>query len=116
MHFEIILDFCLLDFEMTYDFNIFDSEPFLLKVMHYVRLCAILIIFFSFSSLYSQKGKDGAKIISANTVVNAFTALTANASAGNTILTVASSALGTNFTSTLTPGDVIMVIQMQGAP
>jgi gliding motility-associated-like protein len=80
-------------------------------------LLSFLLLIISFT-LFSQKGKNGAGIISAaNTRVNEFTSLTANANAGNTTLTVASSLLNTNsrFTSTLTPGDLIMVIQMQGA-
>ena len=71
-----------------------------------------------FSTAYSQKGKDGAKTISvANTKINEFTALTANANVGNTIINVTASSLNTNarFTSTLTAGDLVMIIQMQGA-
>ena len=83
--------------------------------MRKIQLLSILITFCTISNAYSQKGKNGIGSISTNTAVNAFTALTANASVGNTTLTVAASALGTNFTTTLTPGDLIMVIQMQGA-
>ena len=84
--------------------------------MFRISLLTLFITVLSFSNLFSQKGKDGAKTINAaNTKVNEFTALTANASIGNTTLTVASSSLNTNarFTSTLTPGDLIMIIQMQ---
>lgn len=71
-----------------------------------------------FSNLYSQKGKDGARTISAaNTKINEFTALAGNAISGNTTLSVTASALNTNtrFASTLSAGDLVMVIQMQGA-
>ncbi len=71
-----------------------------------------------FSNAFSQKGKDAVKTVSvANVKINEFTALTANAAAGNATINVAASSLNTNarFTSTLTPGDLIMIIQMQGA-
>ena len=71
-----------------------------------------------FSTAFSQKGKDGPRTVSAaNTRINEFTALTANANIGNATISVASSSLNTNarFTSTLTPGDLVMIIQMQGA-
>ena len=67
---------------------------------------------------FAQRGKDGAKTVSTtNNVVNEYTALTANAVAGSTTLTVTSSSLNTNsrFTAPLAPGDLVMIIQMQGA-
>lgn len=75
---------------------------------------AILLSNFAFS----QKGKHGSlTVVSSNTLVNEFTTLTSNATAGNSTISVASSALNTNsrFTSTLQVGDLIMIIQMQGA-
>ncbi|MEO8700526.1 MAG: Ig-like domain-containing protein, partial [Kofleriaceae bacterium] len=56
-------------------------------------------------------GQDGAlAITTANTIVNRYSALAANATAGGTTLTVTSIAeLGAS------PGDELMVIQMQGA-
>lgn len=75
---------------------------------HTTTLLLILITFYSFA----QRGKDGAgttvTISVANTIVNQYTPLTQNASVGNTTLTVASSA---GFSA----GDLIFVIQMQGA-
>ncbi|MCB2408612.1 hypothetical protein [Hymenobacter lucidus] len=57
----------------------------------------------------AQAGKNGPLTVStANVVVNSYSALTADAAAGTTTLTVAS-------TSGLSTGDLIMVIQMQGA-
>jgi len=64
---------------------------------------------------FAQRGKDGAKTVTATEVVNAYTTLTVNASIGNTSLTVANSSLITNFSSVLTAGDLIMIIQVQGA-
>lgn len=61
------------------------------------------------TSLFSQRGKDGTvNITAANTVVNNYTTLNANASIGATSITVANTA-GYNV------GDLVMIIQMQGA-
>lgn len=60
-------------------------------------------------SLFSQRGKDGTvNITAANTIVNNYTALSANATIGNTSINVASTT-GYNI------GDLVMIIQMQGA-
>src|SRR5687768_14927787 len=75
-----------------------------------------LILFIT--NVLAQPGKEGAKVISANnSIVNEYTALTANATAGNTTLTVASNTLNQNarFSGSLAAGDLIMIIQMQGA-
>lgn len=69
-------------------------------------------------SIFSQKGKNGSLSVSTSNVkINEFTALTTNASAGNTTIDVAAGSLNANarFTSTLTAGDLVMIIQMQGA-
>ena len=68
----------------------------------------LLFLVFSFTVAFSQKGKNGAGNIAASTVVNAYTSLTANAFTGNTTLNVASAA-GYGI------GDLIYIIQMQGA-
>ncbi|MBL7912233.1 MAG: gliding motility-associated C-terminal domain-containing protein [Bacteroidia bacterium] len=70
----------------------------------------ILLLFciFSFATAFSQKGKNGAGNIVASTVVNAYTSLTADAFVGNTTINVASGA-GYGV------GDLIYIIQMQGA-
>lgn len=61
------------------------------------------------TSLFSQRGKDGTvNITVANTVVNNYTALNANASIGATSITVAN-------TAGYSVGDLVMIIQMQGA-
>lgn len=67
---------------------------------------------------WAQQGKDGAGIITATgTIVNTYTSLTANAAAGSTSLSVANSALtGGAFGATaLATGDLVMLIQHQGA-
>ncbi len=84
-------------------------------------LCIVAVALLWFvvpPSVHAQRGKDGALTLNGGTtVVNEFTALTANANAGTTILTVANSNLNTNgrFANALAPGDLVMVIQMQGA-
>jgi gliding motility-associated-like protein len=66
--------------------------------------------------LLAQRGKDGPRTVStANTIVNAYTSLTANATAGNMSISVASSTLNTNFSTALSAGDLLLIIQMQGA-
>ncbi|MGB3947028.1 MAG: gliding motility-associated C-terminal domain-containing protein [Bacteroidia bacterium] len=78
-----------------------------------------LFIFYLLSnSLFAQRGKDGNVTINTfNRIVNEYATLTADASVGDNILTVSASGLNTNnrFASTLTSGDLIMIIQMQGA-
>ncbi|MFN4234706.1 MAG: gliding motility-associated C-terminal domain-containing protein [Bacteroidia bacterium] len=76
----------------------------------------ILIFVLTTNLTFSQRGKDGPKTINAaNTIVNAYTTLTANAFAGNTTISVANSALNSNFSTSLSAGDLILIIQMQGA-
>src|SRR4051812_42878607 len=78
---------------------------------------AVLMLLF-FNSVFAQPGKDGAKTIS-GTVINSneYTTLTADAFSGNTSITVAGSTLnsGGNFSGSLGAGDLVMIIQMQGA-
>ncbi len=79
---------------------------------------SLLFAFLLGSSLFAQRGKDGAKVISvANTIVNEYTLLSADASSGSSFVSVASSNLNTSglFSSSLSAGDLIMIIQMQGA-
>jgi gliding motility-associated-like protein len=68
--------------------------------------------------IFAQRSKHGTKTVGASTVVvNEYTALTADASAGATTITVALSSLNatSRFPLPLLPGDLIMIIQMQGA-
>ena len=79
----------------------------------------LFIIFISSISIsYAQLGKDGnGNINTANHIVNEYTDLTSDASTGSTSISVSSSGLNANnrFSATLAPGDLIMIIQMQGA-
>ncbi len=77
----------------------------------------ILISFLSIANAFSQRGKDGNyTVTTANAIINSYTNLTANTTAGASVITVASNALqGGIYTSNLVPGDLILIIQMQGA-
>lgn len=80
--------------------------------------CLILFFAFFFSISYAQRGKDGnANVVTANRIVNEYTFLTANAASGNTSINVSGSGLNVNnrFSGNLAAGDLIMIIQMQGA-
>ena len=63
-------------------------------------------------------GQHGAKTVTtSNTILNEYTALTNNASAGSTNIRVTSSSLNANgrFSAALEAGDLLMIVQMQGA-
>ncbi|MCU0334284.1 MAG: T9SS type A sorting domain-containing protein [Chitinophagaceae bacterium] len=90
--------------------------------IHYPRVAGVafaclLAACFLPNLLWAQPGKDGARTVTAaNTVLNTYTTLSANAAVGATTLTVASNALnGGAFSGNLANGDLIMIIQMQGA-
>lgn len=88
-----------------------------MSLLNRVTVLLILsLLFVNYS--FAQKGKDGLKIVTgANVVVNEYGALTADAVSGNSSLQVANSSLNVNnrFTNPLGQGDLIMIIQMQGA-
>jgi gliding motility-associated-like protein len=89
-----------------------------MKFKYTQRIKFFLLILLISNLAFSQKGKHGnLTVVSTNTRVNEFTTLTSNVSTGDATISVASSALNTNsrFTSTLQVGDLIMIIQMQGA-
>jgi len=69
------------------------------------------------TTLFAQRGRDGSPVISTTLSVNEYTSLTANAAAGSNVITVAASSLNAHgrFSGPLAAGDLIMVIQMQGA-
>ena len=69
------------------------------------------------ASLFAQRGRDGNLTVAATVSVNEYTNLTANAPAGSTVITVGNSSLNTHgrFLGNLAVGDLIMIIQMQGA-
>jgi len=80
------------------------------------RLSLLLMAILPFSS-NAQRGKNLNYTPGANNiVVNTYTALTANAAAAASSITVANNAM-TNavLTTALAPGDLILIIQMQGA-
>lgn len=77
----------------------------------------LLVLLFIAGKSYAQMGAQGAgNIVGTNVDVNTRTSLTANIVAGSSTLTVTNSTLsGGSFASGLTSGDLILVIQMQGA-
>ena len=79
-------------------------------------LTTIFISIFSYTA-HSQRGKDASlNVTAANTVLNTYTYLTATPAIGATTITVANNSMnGGAFTSNLAAGDLIMIIQMQGA-
>ncbi|MEJ6583630.1 MAG: gliding motility-associated C-terminal domain-containing protein [Crocinitomicaceae bacterium] len=79
----------------------------------FLSLFALLITFQS----QAQRAKEGnATISTPNNVVNTYTSLTANATAGTNSITVANSTMaGGAFGGNLAPGDLVLIIQMQGA-
>lgn len=81
------------------------------KNLFFAIFCFISIVSFA------QRGKNGSLVVNSTVEVNEYTYLTANAPAGTTVITVSSSTLNAHnrFSGNLTPGDLIMIIQMQGA-
>ena len=79
----------------------------------FLSLFALLITFQS----QAQRAKEGnATISTLNNVVNTYTSLTANATAGTNSITVANSTMaGGAFGGNLASGDLVLIIQMQGA-
>ncbi|TAL57904.1 MAG: hypothetical protein EPN85_12900 [Bacteroidetes bacterium] len=89
------------------------------------RIFICILLFFSpllrrgaGGEAFAQRSKHGTPAPIAGTVtVNEYTALTLDAAANATIITVAASSLNATprFPANLGPGDLIMIIQMQGA-
>lgn len=67
--------------------------------------------------LNAQLGKNGVVTISSNSIVNEYTFLTGNVSAGSSGISVNSSSLNDNnrFSGNLAPGDLVFIYQVQGA-
>jgi len=85
---------------------------------HVAPFLSLLGLLLGTQAAQAQVGKNGNVTLSAaTTTVNEYTALTADATAGSPTLTVASNTLNANsrFAAALAPGDLVMVIQMQGA-
>jgi len=80
------------------------------------KLLLISFIFTSLSAL-SQRGKEGSVTVSTPTIVNEYTTLSNSASSGSSSLTVNNANLNSNsrFSGNLSSGDLLMIIQMQGA-
>lgn len=85
--------------------------------MNFKLYTLLLACFFVLSQSFAQRGKDlSYTVTSANTIVNTYTSVTADATSGSTSISVASNVLnGALFTTNLGPGDLVMIIQMQGA-
>lgn len=78
----------------------------------------LITLFLAQGISLAQRGKDGSRTITAtNTVVNEYTLLNANASAGSSSISVVSSGLNDNgrFPGLLSSGDLLFIIQLQGA-
>lgn len=75
------------------------------------------ILLFTTNLILAQRDKDGSYIApGGNTVVNTYAYLTSDAAVGASSLTVNNNAMtGGVFGGALAPGDLIMIIQMQGA-
>ncbi len=89
-----------------------------MKLEFMQKAIAVLFIFLNLSFLNAQRAKDGLRSISASAVaVNEYTSLSSNAVAGATTIQVSNSNLNSNnrFSSVLTAGDLLLIIQMQGA-
>jgi hypothetical protein len=82
------------------------------------KVISLLLLFLNLTLLHAQRGKNGSRSISVSPVaVNEYTTLTSNAAAGATSIQVSNSSLNSNnrFTEVLSDGDLLLIIQMQGA-
>ena len=80
-------------------------------------LLSIILLFVS-TLTFSQQAKNGNyTVTAAGTVLNAYTSVTANVAANATSIQVANNTLinGPVLTTALAAGDLILIIQMQGA-
>lgn len=82
-----------------------------------LKTITLLLSFGMIGNALAQRGKDNSyTVTAAGTQINAYTSVTANANVNATSITVASNTLTNGFFGTaLAPGDLIMIIQMQGA-
>lgn len=88
------------------------------KTIKNILLFVLFVTCITNQQICAQSGKDGNKVIGAlNTLINEYTYLTANATSGSFSIAVNNSSLNTNglFSANLTAGDLVMIIQMQGA-
>lgn len=77
----------------------------------------ILVILILVLPIYSQKGKDGLLNINTPTIVNEFASVTNDININDTQLNLNQTTLNNNnrFNANLSSGDLILIIQMQGA-
>lgn len=82
-------------------------------IKHYLFILTLLASFTG----YTQRGSFGNQTINAqDTWVNTYTYLTSNANAGNTSISVDDNTMtGAQFGGALSQGDLILIMQMQGA-
>lgn len=84
------------------------------QILFFAKAVVIILLMSAHSVISAQVGKNGAvTITAANTVVNAYTALTATATAGSTSVSATISNL--NNGTALSAGDLLLIIGMQGA-
>lgn len=89
-----------------------------MKLIFMLKQLVLVGILLSSISLVAQRGKDGIRSISSgSTLVNEYTTLTANATSGAITIQVSNSTLNENnrFLNPLSAGDLLLIIQMQGA-
>ena len=81
------------------------------------RSLLIILLALASTTVFSQRGKNGNPTITAAQVVNEYTTLTAVAKIGDSSITVANNTLNVKgrFASNLAAGDLVLIIQMQGA-
>jgi gliding motility-associated-like protein len=83
-----------------------------------MKKIALLLLSFilTYNLSQAQQNFGNYTISTPNTIVNSYTSLTANANAGSTSISVANAQmLGGIFTQNLSSGDILYIIQLQGA-
>lgn len=86
--------------------------------MNFSKITALLFLLIFTQFVLAQRGKDGDYTVTiAGDVVNAYSNLTVNGNAGFPQIVVANNALNGSghFTTPLQQGDLVLIIQMQGA-
>lgn len=87
-----------------------------MKLFRFKYTALVVFLFFCAQFSNAQRGKEGDVTIAGNPTVNTFTYLTADASSGaNSIFVNNNTMTGGAFGAPLAAGDLIMIIQMQGA-
>ena len=84
--------------------------------MKYIVTSTLFLLLVSYNA-HSQRAKDGNYTVNAaNTILNSYSYLLSNATAGQSAVSSSSNTMvGGLFTLNLAPGDLILIIQMQGA-